>query len=90
MDIFILAGTPGADPTDPRVVEWTAICHRKADLICISHRPHVDTSRWTHKPRKRAFIVELRAYSRMHYMAPLGASATLAGALKIAAAHKPI
>lgn len=74
--IFVLAEVPGA--TDP--VRWTDICHgqRGKRFLFINYEPHRNPSRWTYAENKRPFIVYTSGWHK------LGASTTLAGALRIA------
>jgi hypothetical protein len=82
--VFVLDHTAkvGGDPipADVGVVAWTDICHgqRGKDFLFISHDPSRSPSRWTYAENKRPFIVYTRHWFK------LGASSTLAGALKIA------
>lgn len=75
--IFVLARTPGAGND---AVEWTDICNGKRGrrFLFINHEPGRSPSRWTYAENKRPFIVYTQDWYR------LGASSTLAGALKIA------
>ena len=82
--IFVLeyAAKTGGDPipADVAVVAWEDICHgqRGKEFVFIHHSPSRSPSRWTYAENKRPFIVYTRQWSK------LGASSTLAGALKIA------
>lgn len=75
--VFILARTPGAPEDSPT---WEDICHgqRGKNFLFISHEPARSPSRWTYADNKRPFIVYTRQWHK------LGASSTLAGAVKIA------
>ena len=82
--IFVLdhAAKVGGDPIPEGidVVAWEGICHgqKGKDFLFISHDPSRSPSRWTYTENKRPFIVCTRRWVKV------GASSTLAGAMKIA------
>lgn len=82
--IFVLDCVPGAlprgEPAAHPTVAWEDICHgqRGTKFLFINHEPSRSPSRWTFAQNKRPFIVQDRYWNR------IGASSTLAGALKIA------
>lgn len=88
--IFVLFGTPGALPVGEDAaaptVRWEDICHgqKGREFIFINHETGRSPSRWTFAENKRPFIVYRRS-GRSISRGRLGASSTLAGALKIAA-----
>lgn len=82
--IFVMqyAAKVGGDPipSDVAVVAWEEICHgqRGKDFLHIDYSASRNPSRWTYAKNKRPFIVYTRHWTKV------GASKTLAGALKIA------
>lgn len=84
LPIFVLdhAAKVGGDPIPNGigVVAWTDICHgqKGKQFLFVDHQPSRSPSRWTYAENKRPFIVYTRHWGK------LGASSTLAGAMKIA------
>ena len=77
LPIFVVRPMPDAPPD---AVHWTDICHgqRGRKFIFINHEASRNKSRWVPIDNKRPLIVYDRRWNK------LGASSTLAGALKIA------
>lgn len=65
---------------DPRLREWTDICHSKGKFVLVRHQPSRNPSRHTYLVNKRPYVVCIYPPN----LEPVARSGTLAGALKLA------
>lgn len=81
--VYISKYTPGIGAIG---VEWTSVCHTRTMFLWIHHQARRDTSRWVSVERKRPFVVTRYLAGRFGLEShEVGASATLDGAVRIAA-----